>query len=203
MAIINSFFLLGGPNNSTATASAFAPEGTKSVYELINDLDNMNELPFGLKLSKLSVDKGGLKRDDDLSLLDKIWLDYLPNDSATPLFSEKLKATIDSKLTGYEGVDWISVKVNGNNEQRIYFLLRFKQSLDVLDFEKTMFIKGTDRIIVPCFLHSKIKRYTIFTKPSPGNLWKIPSAIYVSEELKKIIQKEQMSGLNFEKVRVS
>ncbi|UOE49513.1 hypothetical protein MTO98_00315 [Mucilaginibacter sp. SMC90] len=203
MEIINSYFLLGGPNNSKAIASAFAPEGSKSVYELINDLDNTTDLPFELKLFRLSVQKGGLKRDDDLSSLDKIWLDYLPNDSATPLFSEKLKATIDSKLTGHEGVDWISVKVNGNNEQRIYFLLRFKQSLDVLDVEKTIFIKGTDRIIVPCFSHSKIKGYTVFTKPTPGNLWKIPSAIYVSQELKGAIQKEQMSGLNFEKVRVS
>lgn len=201
MAIMEKYYFLSGRNNEGSVASAFAPEGNK--LELIEDLDNVKELPFELELVKLTVEKRGLEVAKNLNNLKSIWLDYQPNSFATPLFSKKFKALIERELTGNEGVNWIVVKVNGNNEKKVYYMLRFEKMLDVLDYEKTLFVEGTDHIIRPCFSLSKINKYSIFHRPSSHNLWKIPSAIYINEELKKKIMKEKITGVSFEKVMVS
>jgi len=197
----NYFFLCG--KNSPQVASAFAPEGTKLAHRLIPELDNANELPFDLELVKLSSGKKGLIKSDDLSSLKEIWLDYQPNSLAWPLFSEKLKTIITMNLTGKEGINWITAKVIGNSEQRIYYIPRFEKMLDVLDIQKTMYIQGTDHVIRPVFSISKISLYNIFHQPEAFNFWKITSGLYVSEAIKKAIQKEKLIGVAFEKVSVS
>lgn len=184
-------------------ASAFAPEDTKLAYELIEDLNDVNVLPFELRLFKLSDTKGGIAKSPDLKDLDEIWLDYQPNSLAWPLFSKRLKSTISKCLTGNEGIDWIEAKVNSNEEARIYYIPRFSKVLDVLDKQKTIFVQGTDRIVKPCFSLSKINPYNIFHQPSAHNLWKITSGLYVGESLKKSIQKEKLTGINFEKILVA
>lgn len=199
---MNDYFLIGG-KNSPKVASAFAPEETPSSYKLIPILNGMNQLPFELNLVYLSIVKNGIVESNDLSALKEIWLDYMPNSLAWPLMSQRLKTIIVDCLTGEEKIDWISAIVKGNNEQRTYYIPRFTEMLDVLDNSKTMFIEGTDDIVRPWFSFEKVKMYSMFHLPSKFDLWKITPGIYVSEVLKKSIEEKRMTGLKFEKTRVS
>jgi len=184
-------------------ASAFAPDNTKLDHELIPELVGKNELPFEFRLVKLIVCNKGLIKSDKLSDLENIWLDFQPNSLAWPLISERFKNLICENLTGKECINWIQAKINGENESRIYYILRFEKMLDVLDVEQTLFVKGTDHIIRPHFSLEKIKGFSVFNKPASCDLWKITSGIYINEHLKKMIVKEKLLGPAFEKVRVS
>jgi hypothetical protein len=200
---MGKYYLLSWKDGKEPLASAFAPKGTRADHELIKQLNGVNELPFGLNLVKLTVGKNGLIESNDLSDLKEIWLDYQPNSLAWPLMSEKLKSVIENTLTGHEGVGWISAIVKTPNEQRTYYIPIFSKMLDVLDTQKTMFVQGTDHIIRPVFSLSKVDKYSIFHRPSSHSLWKITSGLYVSEALKKAIQKEKLTGLDFEKTSVA
>lgn len=199
---MNNYYLLCG-KNLAKVASAFAPKGTKLAQDLISELNGLNKLPFELNLVKLEVGKNGLVESSDLSDLKEIWLDYQPNSLAWPLMSEKLKSIIEDNLTGHENIDWIECIVKNESEERTYFVLRFNKMLDVLDLHNTMFVQGTDHIIKPVFASSKIRAYSIFTKPSKYDFWKISSGLYVNETIKKAIQKSKLTGIDFEKTRVS
>ena len=147
---MNNYYLFGVKNKSEL-ASAFAPKGIKLAHELIHDLDGVYELPFELELVKLTVAENGLLQSNDLSSLNSLWLDYLPNSLAWPLLSENIKTVIEKNLTGKECINWITAKVNGNGVKRNYYILRFEKMLDVLDAQKTLYVKGTDHIIRPHF----------------------------------------------------
>ncbi len=193
-----NYYLFGGAD-STPVASAFAPEGTRLAHELISEIDGVSEMPFEFSLVKLTKEGDGLIRSSDLSEIKELWIDYLPNSLAWPLFSERLKVVIEENLSGNEGINWIRAKINGGGEQRIYFILRFSKMLDVIDVQKTMYVRGTDRIMKPCFSIDKVEKFSVFHKPAHHSLWKITSGLYVSEKLKKAIQKKKITGVNFEK----
>ncbi|MCB9235035.1 MAG: hypothetical protein H6581_25500 [Bacteroidia bacterium] len=200
---MEKYYLISWKEGKDPVASAFAPKGSKSGNELILALNGINKVPFELKMVKVDVGKSGIIVTDDLSGLKEIWLDYQPNNLAWPLMSEKLKAVIESNLSGLEQLDWIECRLNGVNEDRTYFIPRFNILLDVLDRQKTMFVFGTDHIIKPVFEGSKIRSYSIFPKPLSHDLWKITPGLYVSDALKQTMQKAKISGMVFEKVSVS
>jgi hypothetical protein len=200
---MKKYFLLSWKKGKEPLASAFAPKESKLGQDLISAINGTNMLPFELSLVKLVVGKNGLIESNDLSDLKEIWLDYQPNSLAWPLISERLKSIIEANLTGNEQTDWIECKVKNGSEVRTYYILRFNKLLDVLDMQKTLFVQGTDHIIRPVFANSKISRYSIFSKPSSHDLWKITSGLYVSDALKKTIQKAKLTGMDFEKTSVS
>lgn len=200
---MEKFYSLSWKEGKDPLASVFAPKGSKADHELIQLLNSINKLPFELSLVKLDVGKNGLIESNDLSDLKEIWLDYQPNSLAWPLMSERMKSVIEANLTGNEQIDWVECKVKNGSEERAYYILRFNKMLDVLDMQKTMFVQGTDHIIRPVLASSKIASYSIFSKPSSHDLWKITSGLYGSDVLKKAIQKEKLTGIVFEKTRVS
>ncbi|MEM6738247.1 MAG: DUF1629 domain-containing protein [Bacteroidota bacterium] len=199
MAVDNKYYFFS-PKHKSDVTSAYAPEGTKLDHELIPEIEKLDEMPFEFNLVRLKATKDGLIPNNDLSGLNKIWLDLQPNSFAWPLMSLKLQAVVENNLTKKEGVKWLKAKINGNGEKRDYFIPRFINKLDVLDEEKTTFVPGTDHIIKPSFNLSKIQEYVIFHQPSP--FWQITSSIYISESLKKAIQKEKLTGVSFEKASV-
>jgi hypothetical protein len=111
--------------------------------------------------------------------------------------SEKMKYFVEQSLIEKDYFSWISTNVNLFDERRKYYVLKFTRKIDVLDFKKTMFVTGTDAIIRPAFSRNKILKYSIFNKPASDELWRITSGLYVSETLKKILQKEKCTGLDF------
>lgn len=197
-----SNYFLFTPKNASYMTSAFAPEDSKLSYELIPELDSCNELPFELKLVKILFGKKGIILNDDLTGMENIWFDCEPSSFAWPLMSERLKALIESYLTGEEGADWIQAIVKYNEERRKYYIMRFAKKLDVLNMQETLFVEGTTDVFCPVFSLAKIRNYTVFHRPTSYNLWKIPSGIYINESLKKAIQKAKLTGTYFEKVSV-
>ena len=199
MAINNKYFLISA-KHKPEVACAFAPEGTKLAHELIAEVEGFEELPFEFSLVKLSTGKNGLIKSKGFANMMEIWLDYQPNSLAWPLFSSKFKSLIQENLTGQECINWIKAKINFKEEQKIYYIPRFSEKLDVLDHGKTMFVPGTEQIIRPCFSLIKVQRFNVFHKPS--SFWQITPEMYISEKLKKVLQKEKVTGVEFERTLI-
>ncbi|CAN5758111.1 hypothetical protein BH11BAC7_BH11BAC7_33050 [soil metagenome] len=177
----NKFFFLTWEesiNICVANSSQKAPLD----HILIPLLEGKNELPFDFILN-------GEPQD------------YLPNNMAWPLMSEKMKQVIERNLTGHEKISWISTNVKAGEDVFLYYVIRFDEKMDVLDLNRTTFVPGTDQIIRPCFSFDKVKKYNLFHKP--GYSWRITPAVYISETLKNEIEKENLSGVDFEKVMVA
>ncbi|GAB2775454.1 imm11 family protein [Salinimicrobium soli] len=196
----NFYFLT--TKNYPEVASAFAPDNTKLSHQLIPELDEADKLPFELNLVKISVGTNGLIKSD-LSGLNTIWLDLQPNSLAWYLVSEKLRDLINRNLKGNEHLKWISAVINNGTEKRIYYIPRFEKKLDVLDEKRTMYVKGTDHIINPCFSLKKIRNYAIFHKPDSLDFWRIPSGLYIDKTVKEDILKNKLTGVEFEQVRTA
>lgn len=201
---MSNYFLLSW-KHKPELASAFAVIESVPDNELIPSLDGKKVLPFSFELRKVTEAKDGIVTSGDLGVLNEVWLDYQPNNLAWPLMSSRLKSLVEANLTGNEQIDWIECKVKNGSEERVYFVLRFNQILDVLDLQKTMFVQGTDVIIKPVFSQDKVHKYNVFMAATPGygQLWKITSGLYVSEVLKKAIQKAKLTGTDFGKTSVS
>lgn len=199
---MSKYYLLSG-KNSKEVASAF-------IDSIIPDKDNIIEylkvkpnLYLNFSLFKLSFTKNKMVKSSDLSTLKEVWLDYLPNGEAWPLFSEKLKVIIENNLTGYEGLSWINAIVSYKNlEEKTYYIPYFKNSLDVLDYTYSIYVEGTDSLIKPVFSSVKILNYNIITTPESYSIRGITSALYISEKLMKAIKKEKLSGIIFEEARI-
>jgi hypothetical protein len=200
---MEKYYYLSWKNSNEPIASAFTPDRIKLAQNFIPELEGINELPFELNLVNLSVGKNGLIKSDDLTGIKDVWVDYQPNSLVWPIMSKRLKSIIEDNLTGNEGVDWISCTIKSNEEAREYYILRFNKILDVLDMQKTLFIEETGFVVRPVFAITKIKDYSIFYKPEIHDLWKIASGLYVSEKMKKAIQKEKITGLVFSKTSVA
>jgi hypothetical protein len=183
------------------TAFAYTKGDTPLSHEMIGDVIRRIELPFELFLRKVTIGKGGLQVSEDLSEIKHMWLDYQPNNLAWPLMSEKMKDVIAANLTGKEGLFWVKAIVNGGKEAKAYFIPRFSYKLDVIDENKTIFIAGTAYIVRPVFSYAKVKNYSIFF--APQECWEITSSLYISDALKTAIQKEKLTGLDFEKTSVA
>lgn len=188
--------------NPTKGTVAFAPENLKHLHKEIADLDGKNELPFELDLRNAIIKNDTMVFEDDLSGLENIWDDYPANCFAYSMMSERMKDIIDAHLTGHEHIDWISCKVNGLGEKRTYYILRFNKKLDVLNMDKTVFVKGTNLTIKPCFSYEKVKNLSVFTEPRDYDLWKITFIVKVNEHLKKALQKAKLLGVGFEETWV-
>lgn len=200
---MGNYFLLSWENHREPIASAISPKGSLSDHELINALEGLNKLPFDLNLIKIESTHQGILRNNSLTGISQLWLDYLPNNLALPLMSKRMKLVVDNNTSGNEQIDWITCNVYNGEDVKQYYILRFNQLLDVLDTERTLFVQGTKHIIRPVFSKLKIKKFSIFHKPAEYGLWKITSGLYVGESLKSALLKENLSGLMFEKTSVS
>jgi hypothetical protein len=182
--------------------SAFAPKDSKFTLDLIPELDNTDVLPFELDLVILSIGRKGLIKSNNFKDVENLWLDLMPNSMAFPLMSNRLKEIIDRNLTGNEHINWIHAKIHGNGEEQIYYIPRFEKMLDVLDVKNTIYVEGTDHIIKPCFSITKISNYSIFHEPSSKQLSKITLFLYVNENIKREIIRNNLIGVGLEKIKV-
>jgi hypothetical protein len=184
------------------TAFAYTEGETPRSHELLPKLLKVSELPFDLVLKKVTMGSSGIQVSNDLTGVKHFWLDYQPNNLAWPLMSIRMKELVSHHLNGNEGVEWIKVNVLLGSERRDYFIPRFQRKLDVLDEQKTIFVKGSRHIIKPVYSLEKVIDYNFFHKPQE-QFWEITSSLIVSEELKLAMQKEKLIGVDFEKVVVS
>ena len=190
---------LMGLRHGNNVASACAPEGAALAHELIEAVASSGEMPFDFTLKALIVERGGIRYSNDFSLVKTVWADYQPNSLAWPLFSERLKVLIEENLTGKEAVKWISCNVCCGCDTRKYYIPLFTKELDVLD-EGKCFYSGNGCLVKPAFSSLKIRDLGIFPKPAKNNLWKITSAVYVSEKVRNEVKKAKMHEISFEPV---
>jgi len=175
----------------------------ESMSEVIKRLTDTFVLYFDFNVKDSLETKNGLIVNDLLFSPKHEWLDYLPNNLAWPLMSEKMKSIIIESLIDHDYIDWISTNVKFDNEQRTYYILKFKKKTDVLDFQKTMFVANTTVIIKPVFSEKKVSNYSIFIAPAEYDHWQINSGLYVSEHLKRNLQKAKCTGMEFSQTKTS
>lgn len=200
--LISNYFSFSSSRSSRINkkyAFALAASDNLLRHELISEILEKGKISFHFVLKKyVTIGRTTWAYSDDLSELDHIWLDFLQNDLIFPLMSKRLRDAIISCLNGNEGISWLPVMVYANNEQRQYFVPNFEHKLDVLNEEKTQYVRNTDLIFMPVFSFIKIAKYSIFHKPSDFS--EIPTMLYINGEMKKKIQKENLTGVYFERV---
>jgi hypothetical protein len=192
------------PLNRKSAAVACAPEETLPSHTLIDSLIGVNSLPFDLTLKDVTFGRNGSKTSDDLSHLKHLWFDYQLNSLAWPVLSAKLRTVIDQQASGREQYEWISVNIHrGEEETRPYYILRFKEQSDVLDMEKSTFLRFSDKpdhLINPTFSQEKIADLCVFTCSSM--FWQIGAGLYVSKAIRDCAKREKLVGLHFESIRI-
>lgn len=201
MAIKKKYYSMSWHKGGNSTPSAFYNEQGILSFELIPQLEIKNSFPKEFTLKKVTETSKGIDVSEDLNGEEEIWLDYLPNNLAFPLISERLKEIIADEISEKESINWIEAIVNYKEISKKYFVPLFTKALDVLDKEKTKYIPGTDHIMKPFFSAEKLMKYKLFHKPSSEEyLFKVTPDIYVSEDIEKIISRENMSGILLEKI---
>jgi hypothetical protein len=193
------FFLTEKIKNRNAFA--YTQGTTPLAHELIPLIRDLSEIPFEMELKKVSNSNTDLQVSSDLSDLSHLWLDFQPNNLAWPIMSEKMMKLICDNLTGKESIVWMCVKIKSDVEIKKYFVPRFENKMDVLDENKTVFVGKNNHIVKPVFSLKKIEHYNLFH--IPDLFWEITSSIFVSNQLKKALQREKITGINFENIAVS
>ena len=192
------------PRNSRSVAIACTPEPI-IAYTLIDSIAGFSHFPTDLKLKNLRFGAKGITESDDLTGLRYIWTDYQPNSLAWPLMSAKMRSIIDSHASGQEQHEWLTVNVyQGATNYREYYLLRFREQVDVLNFDKSYFLRFPDKpahLCQPVFAQEKIANLCVLAAPS--NDWQITSRIYVSKAVRMSAKREGLVGLNFEDIKIS
>lgn len=123
--------------------------------------------------------------------------DYLANDLGWPLMSLKMKSVIDKFCAPHENqLSWQPASVTTDRGETIRFYIpKFLGDIDVIDREKSKVIDGTlgEMIIKACLSLDKVKKLDFFPLP------KSEIRLIVSDNLKKEIEKHQLSGVDFSK----
>ncbi len=197
---MRKFFFLGEKIDRNC-GIAFTKGDTPIAHDLVPLLRGKDSIPFILYLKRVINEGGHFSKLDDISGLKKPWMDFQPNNLAWPIMSERMKLVIEKFLLADSDVEWLSVQIIGGNEERRYYLPRFKRKLDVLNIEKTIFVEGSNHIIKPVFSAEKLSNNIHFFH-KPGIFWEITSGLYVSTELRDEIIKEKLTGIEFENVTV-
>lgn len=178
-------------------ASAVAPDAYAIGRENIALLAGKFELPFDLSLIRLESNKSGLIESNDLAGLE-LWRDYLLNGLRWPLISPQMRAIVEDNLTGAEKIEWLTANVYGADEKRVYYILRFREENDVLDYAKTKFVGNSKVMISPHYSFEKVKGLALFGVP--GMFWEITGSIYVNENMRKALHTAKLTGVKFEKM---
>ena len=183
--------------NSKVSTVAFAPKGIPTSHEIREgiSIESSHVIPFSMELHEVRITTGLLVGDVSDS-----FYDFQPNNMAWPVMSQKMMSIISSHLTGLENIEWKEMTIKGKTETRNYYVLSFKEKLDVLNEEKSIFEPCSGGIVVPCFDMDKIQKYSVFHCPDFG--WRITEHIYVNERIKKDLIKSGIQELSFSKARV-
>jgi hypothetical protein len=162
------------------------------------------ELPFDLTLKKVTFGPTGSIDSDDLSSLAHVWVDYQPNSLAWPVVSARLREVIDQQASGFEHHEWVPVNVHGCGEaSRTYYLLRFQNPNDVLDYRKSTFhrpVGKPERLAKPIFVQEKIAPLCVFA--GDPQQWQITSHLFVSQAVRAAATRAGLVGLHYEPSRV-
>jgi hypothetical protein len=153
---------------------AYSPKENSIVF--LEDLKNVQKLPFIFTLKEGEFQ------------------DYLLNDLAWPIFSEKFKNILEHFLSNQD-CQWINANIEDSKNQYKAYVLKLNNKLDVLDKNKTIFA-ADDFVVKAVLSKEKIKNLNVFL--IPGSDFRI----VVSKKVKEEIEKNKLTGTYFSKVPV-
>lgn len=125
--------------------------------------------------------------------------DYLDNDCGWCLCSEKLKNILEPYIDNAFKVLWLPVNVRGDETMITYYALLIETPLfqkEVVDYEKSKKLKDGE-VYLPHFVYSKIKNFSLFVVDE------YPSYVFVSNEIKQILENEKITGIGFQNRKAS
>jgi hypothetical protein len=196
------YYLLNWENKTKEGPVAYVELEDRPSYIVARTIFNIREAPFLFTVHHVLETKHGLVRDDNFPKEIEIWPDYMPNQFAWPLFSEKAKDIILNNISDKDQITWILAKVEFEKVVKPYYILQFNKALNLLNIDKTKFVQGTNAIIQPVFSKELLSDLTIFYRPATNDLWRITSSIYVSENLKKKLTLNKCTNIQFISAKV-
>lgn len=202
MGKMRKYFRCGAAEPKIKTcASAFLsycsiPKGDY-VMEFTNKvIENYCHVVLQFELVKLTKNRNGISVGTDLSEVDSLWNDYLLNQFAWPIFSEKLKNLISENLRQHQIIKWIQCEIKHNEEIKNYYIPIYQYEDNVLDTNNTIFVGNTNLIIVPAFKSEVIDKLDFFKYP--GETIMEPD-FYISDILKRKFDKAGITGIRYDK----
>jgi hypothetical protein len=188
-------------SQSRECASAFL---SHSSISNVNDFDfetqikeHYDRVSLKFHLVKLTIESDGISVTDDLSGVEQLWMDWIPNQFVWPMFSEKLKSLIVDSLLPHQKTHWIKCEVTHKEECRFYYIPVYEFVDDVLDLEKTEFVDDTDLILDPVFKQDVIDKLDFFYIPFK---YGFELDLYVSDKVKSMLVKNRISGVSFDQL---
>ena len=155
--------------------------------------------PCNLVLVQRCITKNGITQNNNVP--GKEFFDYQYNQFAYYLLSERLKNCIEENKGSKDSFSWINVSVSSETETRNYYIPIFESIPDVLDSKLTTRVSASNAILVPCFASEKLEGHNFF--PIESSFGVLPRGIFVSEKLKKELQKQKFDNVKFEKAKCS
>lgn len=123
------------------------------------------------------------------------FVDYTAMSPGLSLFSKKLRTIIDDNSSGEENIQWLEVTAARDTDVREYYMPHLEKRRDVLDPSRTVYAdKERTNIMRPVFDIKKVGNLQLFSFPYGGDRF------YITEKMKKAIQREKCTGIVFEKV---
>ncbi|MEW6312983.1 MAG: DUF1629 domain-containing protein [Pseudomonadota bacterium] len=155
---------------------AYAP--AHRPIDAIEQLDEKTDIPFIFYLQN-----GELQ-------------DYQANNLGWPLFSAKLKTSMEP-LCDTKNVAWLEAIISDEaGKKHSYFVPRFIKEFDVLDKQKSIF--GANNFVVKAHLDKeKVMGLDFF--PVPGST----TRIIISDRIKKILVAGAFTGIDFGHVAIN
>ena len=163
-------------------AVAYSPKN--HGIKFVDHLKGLEEVPF-----EFEVKEGELQ-------------DYLANDEAWPLMSEKVKEIIDANTLNKKH-RWIRVKVKNHqiNKTTIYFLPVFESKIDILSEKDTKY-DDNNLVLVPCLSLKKVRKLSFFPKQDPDFDF-IERSLCLSKKIKEEIIKNKLTGITFSRANLT
>ena len=162
----------------------------------IIESEDYDDVPYGFAFSDPSISPKEIKKVDkdlwkpiEMELRDGEFADFLVNDLDIPLFSEKLKNLTDSFVIDSDYISWFPIIVKNTRQINTYYFCKINTYCECIDFDKSF--KDGEMIKIPYFIKDKIKN--IFRMQIDSDY------LFVSEDLKKAIIDNQITGLDFAK----
>lgn len=127
------------------------------------------------------------------------WHDYMYNQFAFFIVSERLKKFLEKKSVMNDSIEWVNVNIRHEDIVKEYYIVMFTEQQDVIDEKNTKYYLEDNSILVPCISLEKAEKFKIFSVNDKN----IPVMLYTTYEIKKELQKEKFSNLIFGKAKTS
>ncbi len=167
----------------------------ENIYFILES-ENYDDIPYGIAFSDPKVAPEEIQNWNNskawqiikMELKTGTFADYLVNDLAIPLFSEKLKNIIQDFPYEKNYLSWFPIEVHNQETVIIYYYLKLNEILvDTIDYNKSTI--ENDTIIVPYFIKENTK--DVFKIDTDSDY------IFISSRLKKRMEKENITGVDY------